>query len=135
VRILSRLVLPLAFIFGCVLLVLALSGDAWGHFVPGRHNAVHAIQQSWCGKANVECYEGNRAVRVAQCEASDLWWWTRNKPTQARNGQYRGMFQMGSSERRTYGHGPDPWSQARAAHYYWSITGRDWSPWDPACRP
>ena len=116
----------------CVIfLSLLLSDSAGAHFVPGRHNAIHAIQQTWCGKANRECWQGNEAIAVAKCEASQYWHW--NIPTQARNGQYRGMFQMGSSERRSYGHGPDAWSQARAAHYYWLITGKDWSPW--TCQP
>jgi hypothetical protein len=133
-RVLSRLVLPLAFIFGCVLIVLVLSGSAWGHFVPGRHNAVHAIQMSWCGKANRVCWQGNEAIRVAKCESA--WYWTQNRPTWAVNGQYVNLFQMGYTERRLYGWhvaGSDPWTASRAAHYYWVVSGRDWSPW--TCKP
>jgi hypothetical protein len=131
-RWLARLVVPLL-LAGWLLLVSASIARA--HYLPGRHNAVHAIQQIWCGKTNRSCAAGDDAIRVAKCEASDLWWWKRNRPTQAVNGQYLGFFQMGRDERRKYGHGPDAWSQARAAHFYWVVTGRDWSPWDPACRP
>lgn len=64
------------------------------------------------------------ALRVAWCES-------RLHPA-ARNGQYRGLFQMGSSERRIYGHGPDARTQSRAAYRYFVNSGRDWSPW--SCR-
>ena len=51
----------------------------------------------------------------------------------ATNGQYLGLFQMGSSERRLYGHGPTALEQAFAARRYFDASGRDWSPW--SCRP
>lgn len=50
----------------------------------------------------------------------------------ASNGQYQGTFQMGSSERATYGHGPTLEEQARAAAVM-SRRGTDWSRWD--CKP
>jgi hypothetical protein len=65
------------------------------------------------------------AVSVAWCESSLRTW--------ASNGQYLGMFQMGSNERATYGHGPDARTQAEAAHRYFVASGRDWSPWE--CQP
>jgi hypothetical protein len=64
------------------------------------------------------------AVRVAWCESRLV--------TTARNGQYLGLFQMGSSERRLFGHGASAHAQARAAHRYFVRSGRDWSPW--SCR-
>lgn len=70
---------------------------------------------------------GSQAVRVASCETGgtfDVW---------AKNGQYLGLFQMGSSERARYGHGWNPWVQARAARRYFLASGRDWSPW--SCKP
>lgn len=51
----------------------------------------------------------------------------------ASNGQFRTTFQMGSSERRTYGDGPTLWEQAIAAHNYYVASGSDWSPWE--CKP
>jgi hypothetical protein len=66
-----------------------------------------------------------QALRVAYCES--------RFSTSASNGQYQGLFQMGSSERARYGHGPDALSQARAAYRYFVASGRDWSPW--ACKP
>lgn len=66
-----------------------------------------------------------QALRVARCE-SGLYTW-------ARNGQYLGLFQMGSYARARYGHGNDPWTQARAAYRYFVDSGRDWSPW--TCKP
>lgn len=51
----------------------------------------------------------------------------------ARNGQYLGIFQMGSSERSLYGHGSTAIEQARAAARYFHASGSDWSPW--ACKP
>ena len=64
------------------------------------------------------------AVAVAWCES-------RLNPT-AQNGQYHGLFQMGSHERSLFGHGSTAHVQARAAHRYFVRSGRDWSPW--ACR-
>lgn len=66
-----------------------------------------------------------QALRVVRCESRfDLG---------ATNGQYRGLFQMGSSERATYGHGNTALEQARAAYAYFVASGRDWSPWE--CKP
>jgi hypothetical protein len=66
-----------------------------------------------------------QAVAVAWCESRHT--------TTARNGQYLGLFQMGSSERVRFGHGPAAWDQARAAYRYFVVAGRDWSPW--SCKP
>lgn len=65
------------------------------------------------------------ALRVARCESGYR--------TTAQNGQYLGMFQMGTSERRLFGHGPTPLAQARAAYRYFVRSGSDWSPW--SCKP
>jgi len=66
----------------------------------------------------------DQAVDVAWCES--------RLTTTARNGQYLGLFQMGSSERRLFGHGDTAHEQALAAHRYFVRSGRDWSPW--SCR-
>jgi hypothetical protein len=66
----------------------------------------------------------SQAVDVAWCES--------RLSTTAQNGQYLGLFQMGSSERRIFGHGPSAHDQALAAHRYFVVSGRDWSPW--SCR-
>lgn len=66
----------------------------------------------------------SQAVNVAWCES--------RLSTQAQNGQYLGLFQMGSSERRLFGHGSTAHAQALAAHRYFVVSGRDWSPW--SCR-
>ena len=67
----------------------------------------------------------SQALRVARCESGLQTW--------ARNGQYLGLFQMGSYARARYGHGPDAWTQARAAYRYFRDAGYSWSPW--TCRP
>ena len=66
-----------------------------------------------------------QALAVSECESG--------KSTHAHNGQYRGLFQMGSSERRIFGHGSTAIEQARAAKRYFDRSGRDWSPW--SCKP
>jgi hypothetical protein len=66
-----------------------------------------------------------QAYDVAWCESRFSIW--------AENGQYLGLFQMGSSERRLFGHGNTAVEQAKAAHRYFVTSGRDWSPWQ--CRP
>jgi len=68
---------------------------------------------------------GSQAVRVSRCESG--------LTIGAENGQYLGLFQMGSWERSTYGHGWNPWAQARAAWRYFVASGKDWSPW--SCKP
>jgi hypothetical protein len=65
------------------------------------------------------------AITVAWCES--------RLATTALNGQYLGLFQMGSSERRLFGHGSTARAQAEAAHTYFVRSGRDWSPW--SCKP
>jgi len=65
------------------------------------------------------------ALAVAHCES--------RLRVAAQNGQYLGLFQMGSSERRRYGHGASAYEQAKAAHAYFVASGRDWSPW--TCKP
>ena len=66
-----------------------------------------------------------QALAVAHCES--------RYDTGAQNGQYLGLFQMGSWERRTYGHGSGAYDQAIAAYRYFAASGRDWSPW--SCKP
>jgi Lysozyme like domain len=68
-----------------------------------------------------DCQE---AVAVAWCES--------HLSPSARNGQYLGLFQMGSYERQLFGHGDTAHAQAVAAHRYYVRSGRDWSPW--SCR-
>lgn len=65
------------------------------------------------------------ALAVSRCESG--------LRTDAQNGQYQGLFQMGSNERQLFGHGPTPTQQAAAAHRYFVASGRDWSPW--SCKP
>jgi hypothetical protein len=67
----------------------------------------------------------SQAVAVAWCES--------RLTTTAQNGQYLGLFQMGSYERRLFGHGSTAQAQAEAAHAYFVRSGRDWSPW--SCKP
>ena len=86
-----------------------------------RRLAAMPPRQAICDVFGSYCDE---AVAVAWCES-------RLRPT-AQNGQYLGLFQMGDSERRLYGHGPSAHDQAIAAHRYFIRSGRNWSPW--SCR-
>ena len=65
------------------------------------------------------------ALQVARCESGYR--------TNAQNGQYLGIFQMGSNERQMFGHGASALDQAKAAYRYFVLSGRDWSPW--SCKP
>jgi hypothetical protein len=67
----------------------------------------------------------DQALQVALCESGH--------ETTAENGQYMGLFQMGSSARRLFGHGESAVDQARAAYRYFVASGHDWSPW--SCKP
>lgn len=70
---------------------------------------------------------GGQAVEVSRCETGGTFW------PGSSNGQYLGIFQMGSSERARYGHGSDALTQARSAYHYFADSGYDWSPW--SCKP
>jgi hypothetical protein len=64
------------------------------------------------------------ALQVARCES--------RFSVAAANGQYRGLFQMGSAERARFGGSTlDAWEQTRAAFRYFTVAG--WGPWE--CRP
>ena len=65
------------------------------------------------------------AVRVAHCES--------RLTIDAQNGQYLGLFQMGSTARRLFGHGDSAEEQARAALRFFVRSGSDWGPW--TCKP
>lgn len=69
-------------------------------------------------------YSGD-AKRVMSCES--------HKHVFARNGQFLGLFQMGSSERGRYGHGNYALAQVRAAYRYFVASHRSWGPWE--CKP
>lgn len=103
------------FVIACVLLVLIIIGRAYAGPPPAIGRAVCATFKGRCAEA----------LAVAWCES--------RYDVNARNGQYLGLFQMGSWERRTFGHGPDALAQARAAYRYFIASGSDWSPW--SCRP
>lgn len=137
-----RLVWPILLIVtALVLLILLITSDAKAHYQPGTHNAVHAIQLAFCGKANRECFVGNQAITVAKCESS--YYWSQGIPHLAVGPKdehgipRKGMFQFGSSERKEFGYGPDPWSQAWATRrmYRQSISdyGDGWHRF--ACKP
>jgi hypothetical protein len=114
-------------IFAFFVWAVGRAADAEAHYQPGTHNVRHAINLAWCGRSNTYCYAGAEAWSVAYCETGgtfSVW---------ASNGQYLGLWQMGSYARSRYGHGRDPWTQARAAHRYYVDSGRDWSPW--TCKP
>jgi len=71
------------------------------------------------------------ALRVSYCESRfDVY---------AQNGQYKGLFQMGSNERATYDRRGKrynrftAWDESIAAHRYFVASGEDWSPW--SCKP
>jgi len=69
----------------------------------------------------------SQAMRVASCETGGTY------DPRARNGQYLGIFQMGSYARGRYGHSSSWLGQAQAAYRYFVDSGRDWSPW--SCKP
>lgn len=107
---------------------VAATRDALAQHKPKRANRklqglVSATPQATiCQVFGSDC---DRALRVSRCES--------NLQTTAQNGQYLGLFQMGTSERRLFGHGPSALEQVKAAYRYYVASGRDWSPW--SCKP
>jgi hypothetical protein len=62
-----------------------------------------------------------QAMQIVRCETGGTYWpWVSN-------GQYHGIFQMGSNERAKYGDGSSVWAQAKAAYAYFRDAG--WHPW------
>jgi hypothetical protein len=96
----------------------ATSSLAKVHRRDARRLAAMPPKAAICSVFGDYCQE---AVAVAWCES-------RLQPA-AQNGQYLGLFQMGSYERRLFGHGASAREQAVAAHRYFVRSGRDWSPW------
>ena len=89
-----------------------------------RYVELQEPQEAICHIFGNYCSE---ALAVSGCETGDTY------DTKASNGQYLGLFQMGSSERSIYGHGKTALAQAIAAFRYFVASGRDWSPW--SCQP
>jgi hypothetical protein len=84
--------------------------------------SLRSPERAICHVFGSHCRE---ALQVAQCESGYR--------ASAQNGQYLGIFQMGSNEREMFGHGASPLAQAKAAYRYFVLSGRDWSPW--SCKP
>jgi hypothetical protein len=106
------------FVFSAYLAAIAL-GVKMAH-AGSRFGPIEAIRLMFGPYAN-------QAIRVVNCETGGTF------DPDARNGQYLGLFQMGTRERALYGDGPTPLEQARAAYVYFVVSGRDWSPW--SCKP
>jgi len=67
-------------------------------------------------------------------EALNVAWCESRGQASARNGQYRGHFQMGRNEWKRFGSGDvyDPYDNSRAAYRYYRSVG-SWRPWQ--CQP
>jgi len=63
------------------------------------------------------------AMKIVNCETGGTY-----TPWSA-NGQYLGIFQMGSHERAIYGYGNNVWAQAKAAYAYFKAGGYSFGPW------
>ena len=106
-----------AILLALILLPLLAAGDTRAG-TPAQHRAtICKVFGRYC----------SQAIAVSSCETGGTF------STWASNGQYLGLFQMGSWERSRYGHSSGAWGQARAAYRYFVDSGRDWSPW--ACKP
>ena len=89
----------------------------------------------WRPPVPAPIYQAVRAywkVPAKREEAFDVIWCESRYSTRAKNGQYLGLFQMGTDERRKYGHGSTPMAQAAAAHRYF-LKADGWGPW--GCKP
>ena len=107
----------------CSVFVLAKPSNAGVR--PKMQTVKYAINLNWCGHVKRTCESGRQAYRVAGCETGNTY------NIYASNGQYKGIFQMGSSERARFGHGWNAWEQAKAAHKYYKVAD-GWGPW--TCR-
>jgi hypothetical protein len=115
-RLLAILALSL-YLFLLSLAVVVVNAQSRGPIPAGVFQSVRAFWKT-------------RPERIA---AFDVSWCEARFDPGARNGQYLGIFQMGSWERATYGFGPGAWGQAQGAYRYYVATGRTWGPW--TCKP
>ena len=104
-------------------------GDAYGEG-PNGAGVKREIREAWGN----DCRE-RQAISIAQCEGGH---WSNccangggTKAHYNVDNQYKGMFQMGSWERQTYGFSWCAGGQARGAHRYY--LDRGWAPW--SCNP
>jgi hypothetical protein len=86
-------------------------GSAAG-LTPAQRSARSAIIRVWGANAAL-------GLRISWCESRWLTW--------EENGQYRGLFQMGSRERQIYGDSATAAGQAAAALRYFRRSGT--APW------
>lgn len=86
-------------------------------------------QAAWIAAKQVFKKYAGQAIQVAYCETGGTF------STTARNGQYLGLYQMGSWERRTYAYGryTTALEQTQAAYRYFVASGYSWRAWE--CRP
>lgn len=97
------------------------SCDAYGRCVGA------SIEQVQSAIASVFGGSAWQAIAVSRCETGGKF------NTNAANGQFKSIFQMGDHERATYGDARDAVGAARAAFSYFRAAGSDWSPWE--CKP
>ena len=106
---------------------LKWSGKRWAGLAHKHFRKYVALQEP----ENAICYVFGKychqPLNVSRCESGHSY------SINAHNGQYLGMFQMGSYARSLYGHGNTPLIQAVAAYRYFVASGKDWSPW--SCSP
>ena len=107
-----------------VVLLVALGG-ATGQTAKASKGstAYNSAQRAVCFYFGSNCAE---AMVIVNCETGGTYspW--------ASNGQYQGMFQMGSYARAKYGQGNNVWAQAKAAYRMFRAQG--WSGW-LCCEP
>ena len=105
-------------LFALTALASALGG-AGGTSTAEASNQYAQVQQAVC-----HYFRGSlcsTAMQIVNCETGGTY------DPRSSNGQYLGIFQMGSNERATFGHGNDVWTQARAAYRYYLKAG--FGPW------
>jgi len=102
-------------------------GKRWATNAEGAFRTYVDLQDPEAAICHVFGNYCTQALAVTACESGH------SRTPRATNGQYLGMFQMGSFARSTYGHGNTPLEQAIAAYKYFVASGRDWSPW--SCKP
>lgn len=110
-----RLLLAVACVLVCALTAVSNVQAEEQRTTDSTKRAICVAFGRWC----------SQALRVSWCESRWSIW--------ARNGQYLGLFQMGSYARARYGHSYTAYGQANSAFRYFVSSGYDWSPW--SCKP
>ena len=133
-----RIRLGIAALLAAALSVLAVTVTTEpAHALRRRSNGMRYTRAPYPGIGTAPAMEAAISVTwpdTLERQALNVAWCESKGSAHARNGQYRGHFQMGRNEWKRFGNGDpyNPVDNAAAAYRYYAYAG-SWRPWE--CQP